>query len=762
MRFLLLALPLLAPTLVQAEPEIPPVADAEIAELPMSKCYTTAAKPPEEQQDLTSQPLHISAGQVSGDNVSASFQGQVQLTQGSRNLTAEKISVNKVEQTMHAEGGIHYEDGWLDINGQTLSAELESASAELTDADYQFEGQLGRGVAKRIKLKQGNLLSLDKATFTTCPPGDNSWQIEADEIVLNGDEEWGESWGTWMYVKDVPVLYVPYFTFPISNTRKTGLLFPTIGSSSDSGFEMSVPWYWNIAPDMDATITPRYMSERGTQLLTEYRYLTEHHYGQLNYEYLDKDDKLGINDSRTLLHWQNQSRWNKHLRGYLDFTTISDDNYLNDLGSEVASSTDNRLQRTASIAYLEKQWRVEMRLLDYEELGDSLSSHRMLPALEASYSVPELFPYINFDWYSEAVYFDHRDNKAPTTTRLHLEPTLSLPLGGPSYTLLTEAKLYQTFYNQNDKSGIFAEQLDKSVSRTLPSFRILGSLNFEREAQVFDTSYLQVLEPKVQYLYVPHEEQDQIFLYDTNALQYDYDALFRSRRYIGLDRIADANQLTVGASTRFINDDNQEKLRFSLGQIFYFEDSSVDLFNDRGQITESHSAVASELDFMINENWYLHNELQFDTKEGRTTKNAAMINYQLAPNKRFQINHRYLPDIAENQKINQLGLLASWPLQQGVQVVGSWYKDLEENRSIESYLGLQFESCCYAVRFGYHRHLNTNFPDGSDPNTSRDAFDSGVWLSFMIKGFGGGGNPAYQEMEADSVFGDLRNEYINN
>ncbi|GAA5216125.1 LPS assembly protein LptD [Corallincola platygyrae] len=762
MRFLLLALPLTASMWAYAEPQAPVVQQEDIAQLPMSQCYTTAAKPPTDRKTLGNLPLEISAGRAAGDGQEASFQGDVQLKQGDRTLQADHVSVDREQQRVNAEGGIRYSDGWLDISSEKLSADVTTGTAELTKAEYQFSGQLGRGKAERIALESGNLVVLEEGSFTTCPEGDNSWELRADEVIINGDEEWGESWGSWVYIKDTPVIYVPYFTFPVSDKRKSGFLFPSVGNSSDNGFEMQTPWYWNIGPSMDATITPRYMSDRGTQLITEYRYLTERHYGQFNLEYMNKDDSLINEDERYLFHWEQETRWNKHWRGYFDYTTISDDNYLNDLGSDVASSTDNRLERTADVGYYEKDWQVNIRLLDYEELGDSLSSHRMLPAIEATFREPEVLPYVDFDLYSEVVYFDHRDSDIPTASRLHIEPTLSVPLGGPSYTLLTEAKLYQTFYEQNTKDEPFNEIFDSSVSRTLPSFRMFGSLNFERDASIFGDSYLQTLEPKAQYVYVPHENQDNIGIYDTNQLQYDYDSLFRARRYVGLDRIADANQLTLGATTRFIDERSRERLRFSLGQIYYLSDSEVTLTDDTTQVTESHSALAAELDVFLDQNWYFHNEVQYDTSEGKTLKNASMINYQPEPNKRIQLNHRYLPEITETDKVNQLGVLASWPLTDGIQMVGSWYKDLEENRSIETYLGLQFESCCYAIRVGYHRYLNTNFPDDDAPASSRDEFDSGVWVNFIIKGFGGASTPGYQEMESDSLFGDLRNEYINN
>ncbi|TAA45072.1 LPS-assembly protein LptD [Corallincola spongiicola] len=762
MRFLLLLPPLLLSANAYAEPQAPLPSEQELAELPMSKCYTTAAKPPSSRRTLKNLPVEVSAGKAAGSDLQADFQGNVELSHGDRHLVADKISIDREQQRVNAEGGIRFEDGWLDIESETLSAEISSGTAELTDADYQFTEQLGRGKAERIALEDGNRVVMENASFTTCPEGDNSWDLQADEILINGDEEWGEAWGSWLYVKDTPVIYVPYFSFPVSSKRKSGFLFPSVGSSSDNGFEMETPWYWNIAPNMDATITPRYMDKRGPQLLTEYRYLTEKHYGQFNLEYMNEDKLLINKDERYLFHWEQETRWNKHWRGYFDYTTISDDNYLNDLGSDVASSTDNRLERTANIGYFEKSYQVNIRLLDYEELGDSFSSHRMLPAVEAIYHKPEIFPYVNFDWYSEAVYFDHSKNEIPTTSRLHLEPTLSIPFGGPSYNLLAETKLYQTFYDQNTKDAPFNEVLDSSVSRTLPSVRLLGALNFERDTSLFGDQYLQTLEPQIQYVYVPYENQDEIGIYDTNLLQYDYDALFRARRFIGLDRIADANQLTVGATTRYIDAKNRERLRFSLGQIFYLSDSDVRLADDETQVTENHSAIASELDIFLDQNWYFHNELQFDTNNGRTIKNASMINYQPEPNKRLQLNHRYLPEITESDEINQLGVLATWPIQPNIQLVSTWYKDLVENRTIETYVGLQFESCCYAIRVGYHRHLNTNFPDDDAPASSRDAFDSGVWINFVIKGFGGASTPGYQEMEADSIFGDVRNEYINN
>lgn len=764
MRYLVIAALTATPLAVSAaSPQEQTQQDTD-ASVPLAQCGANTAKLMQPiDNDLDAALIRTEAKKIDSTVGGATrLSGGVKIQQGQRSLSADQADIDRDAGTLEATGNVTYLDPWVEVTSESLAADITTHSARLDNAEYEFAGQSAKGQAASMEIEKGQKVILREATFTTCPEGDNSWRLEADKIQIDGEEEWGESRHSWLYVKDVPVFYFPYLSFPVSDKRKSGFLFPSIGNSSDSGAKVKTPYYWNIAPNYDLTFTPNYMSDRGLLAQTEFRYLLGDekslNSGELHLEYMDKDDELFVNDDRYLFHWRHFANFGRHVRGYVDYTNISDDNYFNDLDAQVGTSTYNRVEQMGQLGYFDENWYVNAIALNYDVLGDSQQSHKLLPGLVFNYTTPSVLKRLDFDLYGEFDNFEHSDNDLPTASRLHLEPTLSYPIGTPSGYLLSELKLYQTFYEQDDPTN----QLSTSTNRTLPSFRLFGTLNFERETEMFDQSFTQTLEPKIQYLYVPHTEQDDIGIYDTDTLSLDYESLFRSRRYSGYDRIADANQLTLGVTTRFLNDNFQERFNFSIGQIIYLSNSDVTLFDESSRITDNNSSVVTSMDLFWNEEWSFHQEFQQDVDDNRTEQSETELNYRPGKGKWIRFSHRYLPDITEDNELSQFGVQSTWPISDTLHLVGSYYRDGKEHRSIESYFGLQMESCCYAIRLGYHRHINTNYEEKNAPDDfTRDQFDSGIWLEVVIKGLSSGQQVGYQDMLSDTIFGGRRSYYLN-
>lgn len=705
----------------------------------------------------------------------AKFNGDVSFTQGGRHIAADEAILDQQSERLDANGNLVFQDQMFTITADSLVAQMRNNSATLSGAQYWLHGQQIHGDAEKLEITPDNNLHLTKTNFTTCPPGDNSWLLEAEKIKIDSKEEWGELWNAKLKIGDIPVFYIPYMTIPVSDKRKSGFLFPTFSTSTTNGVEVATPYYWNIAPEYDLTFTPHYMSARGMFLKTDFRYLAgESQQGQLNVEYLADDNMLDKSPNRYLYHWEHQGAINENWRVLANYTDVSDNNYFNDLDSDVLRATDNQLSRVGEISYFESNWDFSARVQDIKVLGEDEKPYQVMPQLNLNYRAPNLWNGIDFDLMSEVTNFRHQENEFSTATRVHLEPSISYPIHGPAGSFTSEVKLLQTNYWQDDQGYVGNEHLDSQVNRTLPQVRLHGQINFERYTDYFNENYRQTLEPQFQYLYVGYEDQSNIGIYDTAQLQEDYFGLFRERRFSGLDRIADANQMTLGLTTRLFDDHNVEKLKFSLGQIFYFNDSRVGISDPSmpeetfTQENTSNSVLAAELNAQLYKDWYMSGSIQYDTKQSENKKSEVTLDFRPGANKLLQFSYRYVPDLLntntnESVNISQTGMRGAWPINDSLYLVGNWYYDLNESRSVETYAGFQYESCCWALRLSYHYRIKTNYDDDYNPTLdNRELFESGVYLNFVIKGLGGSGPLGVSDMLNDGLFNYRKPLYLKN
>ncbi|KFZ36933.1 LPS biosynthesis protein [Shewanella mangrovi] len=747
-----------------------PQTDADSAD----QCIITPPVPPLSKQSKTgnkdlSQLIKIKSNQSNGTlGDKATFSGNVTFTQNGRQVTADQAVVDQQKQKFEADGQLVFQDGVVTVTANSLNAQMGSRVATLDNAQYWLNGQQLHGSAEQMEITKDNKLVLKDSNFSTCPIGDESWLLKARRIKIDPEEEWGEIWDAKLEIGNVPVFYMPYMTVPISGKRKTGFLFPRISSSTTNGFEFAAPFYWNIAPEYDLTFTPDYMSSRGLFTKTEFRYLAgDRQFGQMNLEYLGNDSMLENHADRWMVNYRHQGAIDENWRVLANFIDVSDNNYFNDLNSDVNRSTDNQLSRVGDISYFTEFWNFSARVQDIKVLGEDISPYQVMPQLSFNYRSPGFWNKFDFNLYSELTNFEHRGNSYNTATRLHVEPSVSLPFQGPAGSLTSEVKLYQTYYVQRDvqRADVL---LDDNVSRSIPEVRVNGQINFERFSNFFDTQYRQTLEPQFQYLYVGHRDQSNIGIYDTAELQQDYIGLFRDRRFSGLDRIADANQLTLGLTTRVFDEHNVEQFRFSLGQIAYFENSQVSLYSD--QLTEdtSTSVLAAETDINLYDDWFISGAIQYDTKYHDNKKSEVTLDYRPGPNKLVQLSYRYVPDLVNRNTndqvdISQAGIRTAWPLTDNVYFVGNYYYDLNEDRSVETYTGFQYESCCWAVRLAYHYHIKTNYEDNYNPVLdNRELFETSFMLNFVIKGLGGSGPLGVSDMLDDGIFSYRKPLYLRN
>lgn len=679
----------------------------------------------------------------------ALFDGNVDIQSNTAQIKADKASIDKNKQQLNATGNVSYRDQQILVKSEEVLLNTETSQLEMTDTNYQLTLFNGRGAAEKIMLDKSKGIELEEVSFTTCPIGQEDWKIVASSISLEEGKVWGEARNTRFYVKGVPVFYLPYFAFPVAAERQTGLLFPQLDSSSSTGVTYEQGVYWNIAPNYDATFTPRIMANRGTQFKTEFRYLTERHQGQVNLEYLANDRGFGTDQDRYFYRYAHTGSLNKNWQISADINGLSDDNYLVDLGSDYYNRADTHLYQTLGLNYYSENLDFSVDVKDFEVIGDHPSTYRALPEMKLFYKTNK-FSGLEFNLHSELAYFENELSDAPKALRFHLAPSIALPYQNQWGEFLAEVGILNTYYNQENIDGTV---LEKEVNRTLGRAKIFGALNFERNGEWFGNSITQTLEPKMQYLYTSYQEQSDIGLYDTTRLLNDFEGLFRGEEFTGLDRISDNNQITLGVTSRILDENNREQFKLSLGQIFYLDSNQVLLANKE----DSRSALAGEVDWQLGSKWFVHTEMQVSTKTDKVERSSLSLEYQLDKGRIVQLNHRFVRDLS-GEKINQLGVTASWPLAENWNWVGRWYKDITLNRSIESYTGIQYESCCWSISLVAQRNLSNRFDATGLQSTNE--FESSIGLRFSFKGIGSSAKNNRKLLE-DGLFG-YRQPYLLN
>jgi len=478
-------------------------------------------------------------------------------------------------------------------------------------------------------------------------------------------------------------------------------------------------------------------------------------------EYLNSDnDKPEDFGSRYLSHLSHRSDFTDNWRGYIDFTDVSDDAYLTELGSDYTNQSDTQLYREATLAYYGDNLNSKIRLQGFEILGNFTDAYKTLPEVQLSSAKPlDVFKPLELVWQASYAHFKNDTALISSANRLHLQPTLRLPFITPALEFSAEASLLYTYYQQN--GNLQTTDIDTSVQRTLPKLRLYSRLNLEREFDWFGESALQTFEPQIQYLYIPYRQQNNIGLYDTTRLQDDYHGLFRENRFSGIDRINEANQLTVGWTTRFYDNVDNELFRFSLGQIFFLEDPVDTTDNLTENQTATDSVLAAEMIWHWYRKWYFSAAAQYDIDGRQIIKSNASLDYRGTENTLLQLNHRYSRAVS-GLEIQQLGVLGTVPLAKNWQLVASYYRDVTNHRMIDANFGVQYESCCWAVRLVARRYIVANLDTNIDNALQFGELDSGVSLQFVLKGFGDKAGFGVSDMLSNGIFGYRRPYLLTN
>ncbi|MGB5211366.1 MAG: LPS-assembly protein LptD [Gammaproteobacteria bacterium] len=700
------------PTSAWAEPDscLQPVSLPDSAESETDKLSVTADR-----------------AEVTRDGVSV-FTGSVELSQGPNRIEANRLNYDPRSSIVSIEGEARYDDPRMQVEARDLSYNTETEEAKFRDGDFVLPERPARGSADEIRIKADGRVKLEDVVYTTCMDEDPDWEFSAEKLELDTEASRGTARGVKLDFLGVPIAYLPYISFPLNKDRKSGLLFPEFRNSDSSGTEVRIPYYWNIAPNYDATITPRIMSKRGVQWMSEFRYLRPTGTGQLDVEYLYDDNETDSN--RRLTHWQHVGRYREGWRFSTDITEVSDDAYFEDLGTSASATSQTHLLRNAEIEYLAENWQVVLRGRNYQTIDQEITPdqkpYERLPQLLFNGSVGTGLGGVRFDWASELVNFS-RDSGVEGI-RASVEPALRLPIEGPGYFMVPRISWRGTQY----KLDSTAPGQDDNPSFDAPILSLDGGLLFERTAG--DGRYLQTIEPRVLYAYIPDRNQDDIPVFDTGLPDFNTVQLFRPNRFVGGDRLGDTDQISVGITSRLLRENTgREFLTATLGQVFYLSNRRVEL---PGQPVNynNESNMVLELGLDIFKNWNADLGYQWDVGDNSTQLAEVRLQYRPAENKVANISYRYRPDILEQAEVS-LG----WPLSRNWSAVGQLEYSLREDASIERLVGLQYESCCWAARLASQRNISNR--DGSR--------DTSVLFQIEFKGLAGVGSGARERFESD-------------
>ena len=718
------------------------------------------------QGETNELPVTINADNAKGNYPDdAVFTGNVDIAQGNSRLQADEVQLHQKQaegqpepiRTVDALGNVHYDDNQVILKGPKGWSNLNTKDTNIWEGDYQMVGRQGRGKADLMKQRGENRYTiLENGSFTSCLPGSDTWSVVGSEVIHDREEQVAEIWNARFKLGPVPVFYSPYLQLPVGDKRRSGFLIPNAKYSTNNYFEFYLPYYWNIAPNMDATITPHYMHRRGGIMWeNEFRYLTQAGAGLMEFDYLNSDKVYedehpkDDNSRRWLFYWQHSGVMDQVWRFNVDYTKVSDTSYFNDFDNKYGSSTDGYATQKFSVGYAVQNFDATVSTKQFQVFdAQNSNSYSAQPQLDVNYYQNDVGPF-DTRIYGQAVHFVNTNDNMPEATRVHLEPTINLPLSNNWGSINTEAKLLATHYQQTNldwyNSNPQNTKLDDSANRVMPQFKVDGKMVFERDMQMLAPGYTQTLEPRAQYLYVPYRDQSHIYNYDSSLLQSDYSGLFRDRTYGGLDRIASANQVTTGVTSRVYDDAAVERFNISVGQIYYFTESRTGDDNIKWENDDKTGSLvwAGDTYWRISDRWGLRSGIQYDTRLDSVATSSSSIEYRRDENRMLQVNYRYasseyiqatLPSYystAEQYKngISQVGAVASFPIADRWSIVGAYYFDTNVNKEADSMLGLQYNSCCYAIRFGYERKLN-----GWDNTQKHAIYDNTIGFNIELRG----------------------------
>ena len=648
----------------------------------------------------------------------AEARGQVELSRADQLLMTELLRYDRESKTVTMPGHLDYKDSVLYVSGESAEFSFLTDGGQFTEVDYGLTGSSARGTAAEVIVDTGNHSLLRQLQFTTCPGEKQQWNLTAKELDLNFEKGFGTAKNAKLEFFDIPILYLPYMTFPIDDRRKSGFLYPFISTANDNGFEFGIPYYWNIAPNQDATLTPRYFTERGAMLNGEYRFMTRRTNGTLNFDYMPDDSKTDISRYQyRFLHTVNISRrWQTQVL----INRVSDDQYFQDFSNSLAEASRQYLKSSAGIFGGGHYWRLSVTADDFQVVDETVNifnePYTRVPRVVFDIDRPLGNRGLRLRLDSELVYFDREFDIGPSGSRLDIYPRFEWNIRTDwGYMRPTAGYRYTTYeLDWNSLDG------ETSPNRGTEILSFDSGLFFDRDN---GKGRVQTLEPRLFYLYVPYKNQENLPDFDSALFTFGFSQLFHFNSFTGADRQSDANQLTLALTTRSINQRTGRELwSMSFGQILYFKNPRVQPADFGQTLNEDFSPFIAQ--FLLHPTRQLSSRINMEWDWHNNEFNSAILNvtHTAANGRRIGAEYRYRRD-----SLDQFDIRYYQPINESWLVLGRVNYSLKDDDLLAAELGFEYDSCCWGLRVVAKRFLR---------NRSKDHRDA-IYVQLILKGLGG-------------------------
>ncbi|HAG62076.1 MAG: hypothetical protein CMF55_02805 [Legionellales bacterium] len=629
------------------------------------------------------------------------------------------------------------------------------------------------GTAQHFTQENNNISTLSHAVLSMCPPSDPFWKISANKMTLNQEEGHGSAYNALLHIKKIPVFYWPYFSFNLTDQRKSGFLTPSVGYSNFNGMAVGAPYYFNLAPNYDDLFVPEWLSEHGLMLKNTFRYLTRSSDGTVYISFLPYDNAFGqfkadsiasypsqteyidalddMSNTRGFVSWHQSTQLDQRWKSTVTVNYASDPYYFNDFETKDGSTWARQLLNEWNLQYSSEHWMANLLFQGYQTMhlisdtnSDVTNQYRRLPELDFIGQKDQVWHNATVSMDGQMVNFVYSSDyepytyEQPTGLRVHLAPSVSYPWDFVSGYIKPTLTIDSTVYSSNLSTDNPEEERPYfSQSRTLPIIDIDSGLYFNQNFQLGDRDYTQTLEPRLFYLYVPHMDQDQYPVYDTALLPLSFNDLFSTNAYTGYDRLQNANQLSLSVSSRLLDTKTAaEKIRFQLGIINYFEPQEVCLGDSCSGLYDDISPLIGSTRFYPKKHWSTTVSAAWDVVDGYMN-NASVVT-------RFNRNNRSVIDIgydyihantATNSSDSDTNLIqvgSAWPVNDRWSLLGYWYYNIASDQLESYFAGAQYSTCCWATRITANRYFNYSTND----------YSTGYYIELLLKGLGSAGTSA--------------------
>lgn len=672
-------------------------------------------------ETLTDDKIHLTADNADlvRDGLST-LTGSVRMRRADQEITANKIDYDDANQRVIINDESVYRSSRAVIDSQRSQFDINDETGLFSDNAFTLLTRDARGHADELQVNGDKTADLKGADYTTCAPGNDSWYLEASKLHLDYDEGLGTARNARLRFLGVPIFYSPWLQFPIDDRRRSGLLYPVLANTNKTGFDVREPVYINLGPNYDATFTPRYMSKRGTQLELTGRYLLSQSEGNLGYQYLDEDQIT--NKRRDYAFFNDRSLLTPHLSMDLHYADVSDPRYFEDLGSggsgnNIDLSSDSFLDRSARFIYqAPAAYSVQVLVQDYQEITSNLTNveqpYRRLPQVRFDTQTRNSYFYTRAGLSSEYSNFARDDSVEGQ--RYDIDPYIKIERDTISWFSKAQLDYRYTGYQL---TGTPAGQPD-APDRALPMFSAEYGLRFER---ITEDGTPQLLEPRLFYLYVPYRNQNNLPIFDSGEPDFDFTQLFARNRFSGLDRISDADEVTLALTARQLDPETGAvKASASIGQLYRFEAPKVAL-PDENPPDSGATDFIGEFEYNVTQSWGTRLVTQWSPENSEFSRNGVAVRYRDDGHRYFELAYRYRRDLLE-----EADLTVMTPIYQAISLASRWRYSLRDSQGLDSYVGLRYDTCCYAVDVAYRRYISD----------SQGTMNNGIYFQLELKGLG--------------------------